>query len=130
MWKYCSLELPNFEYCCLKRVCNAFQSISMGFSDSYHNLASPVSVKQNLLTFISSGKLYVSIQSFVLNRCAVLSSSALPENSGLKIRLIHLLWLWRVWLIYWIWLIWLIGGVCGFGGLGGFGGFGGFCGFC
>ena len=84
MWKYCSLELPNFEYCCLKHVCSAFQSISMGFRDSYHSLASPIRVKQNLLTFVSSGKLYVSIQSFVFNRCAMASSSALPENSGLK----------------------------------------------
>ena len=55
----------------------------MGLRDSYHSLASPIRVKQNLLTFVSSGKLCVSIQSLVFNRCAV-ASSALPENYGLK----------------------------------------------
>ena len=41
-------------------------------------------VKQNLCTFASSGKLCGSIQSLVLNKCAITSSSGLPENSGLK----------------------------------------------
>ena len=48
------------------------------------NLASPVRVKQNLCTFASCGKLWVSIQLLVLNKCAMASSSGLPENSGLK----------------------------------------------
>ena len=56
----------------------------MGLRDSYHNLASPVRVKQNLCTFASYGKLWVSIQLLVLNKCAMASSSGLPENSGLK----------------------------------------------
>ena len=51
---------------------------------SYHNLASPIRVKQHLLTFWSSGKLCVSIQSLVLRRCSSVSSSGFPENSGLK----------------------------------------------
>ena len=56
----------------------------MGLRDSYHSLASPVRVKQNLCTFASCGKLWVSIQSLVLNKCATVSSSGLLENSGLK----------------------------------------------
>ena len=56
----------------------------MGLRDLYHNLASPVRVKQNLCTFVSCRKFWVSIQSLVLNRCATASSSGLPENSGLK----------------------------------------------
>ena len=56
----------------------------MGLRDSYHSLGSPVRVKQNLLTFVSTGKLCVSIQSLVSNRCAVASSSVLPKNFGLK----------------------------------------------
>ena len=56
----------------------------MGLRDSYHNLASLVRVKQNLCTFASCRKLWVSIQSLVLYKCAKASSSGLPENSGLK----------------------------------------------
>ena len=37
-----------------------------------------------LCTFATSGKLWVSLQSFVLKRWASASSSGLPENSGLK----------------------------------------------
>ena len=51
---------------------------------SNHNLALPARARQNLLTFWSSGKLWVSIQSLVLNRFASTSSSAFPANSGLK----------------------------------------------
>ena len=40
-------------------------------------------VKQNLLTFVSSGKSWVSIPSLVLKRCAS-ASSGFPANSGLK----------------------------------------------
>ena len=61
----------------------------MGLRVPYHNLASPVTVKQNLCTFTSSGKLCVSIQSFVLSKCAITSSSGLPENSGLKYYLLN-----------------------------------------
>ena len=56
----------------------------MGLKVSYHNLASPVRVKQNLGILATSEKLCVFIQSFVLNKCASASSSGLPENSGLK----------------------------------------------
>ena len=84
MWKYCSLVLPNFEYCCLKCSCKVGQSISMGLRDSYYNLASPVRVKQNLCTFASCWKLWVSIKSLVLSKCATASSSGLLENYGLK----------------------------------------------
>ena len=76
--------LPNFEYYCLKCSCKVGQFISMGLGDSYHNLTSPVRVKQNLCTFASCGKLWISIQSLVLNKCAMASSFGLPENSGLK----------------------------------------------
>ena len=76
--------LPNFEYCCLKCSWNPVKSTSIGLKVSYHNLASPVRVKQNLCTSASYGKLCVSIQSFILNKCAIASSSGLPENSGLK----------------------------------------------
>ena len=76
--------MPNVEYCCLKHSCNPVQSTTIGLNDSYHILASPVKVKQNLCTFATSGTLCVSINLFVLNRCASASSSGLPENSGLK----------------------------------------------
>ena len=79
-----SLVLPNFEYCCLKCCCNPVQSTSNGLKILYHNLTSPVRVKQNLCTFAASRKFCVSIQSFVLNKWASTSSSGLPENSVLK----------------------------------------------
>ena len=75
---------PNFEYCCQKWSCNAAQCNCAVPKVSYHNLASAVRVKQNLLTLASAGKLWVSIQSLVLRRCASASSSGFPENSGLK----------------------------------------------
>ena len=56
----------------------------MGLNVSYHNLASLVRVKQNLCTFATSGRLCISIQSFVVNKWTSTSSSGLPENSGLK----------------------------------------------
>ena len=68
----------------LKHSCNPVQSTTTGLNDSYHNLTSLVRVKQNLCTFATPRKLCVSIQSFVLNRCASTSSSGFPENSGLK----------------------------------------------
>ena len=83
-WKYCSLVLPNFEYCCLKCSCIAGQSKFAFLMVSYHNLALLVRVRQNLLTFWSFEKLWVSIQSLVLSRCASASSSVLSANSGLK----------------------------------------------
>ena len=76
--------LPNFEYCCLNLSCSPSQFTAMDLSDSYHSLASPTSVKQKLWTLTPSGKVCMSIQSFVLRRCASASSSGLPENSGLK----------------------------------------------
>ena len=85
-WKYCSLVLPNLEYCCLKLSCRPAQSncCCWVFNISYHNLASPKRVKQNLLTLWSLGKSCVVIQSFFLSKCASTSSSGFPEKSGLK----------------------------------------------
>ena len=85
-WKYCSLVLPNFEYCCLKLSCRPAQSncCCWVFNISYHSLASPKRVKQNLLTFWSSGKACVVILSFVFNKCTSVSSSGFPEKLGLK----------------------------------------------
>ena len=83
-WNNCSLVLPNFEYCLLSWFCNSCHVITKGSNKAYHNLASPISVKQNLWTFTPSGKSCVFIQSFVLNRWASTSSSGLPEYSGLK----------------------------------------------
>ena len=56
----------------------------VGLSDSYHNLASPIKVKQNLCTFMLSRKSCVSIQSLILSKWASASSSGLPANLGLK----------------------------------------------
>ena len=75
---------PIFEYCCLNCVCKPLQFNAIGLSDSYHNLASPTNVKQNLWTLIPSWNAWVSIQSFVLRRCASISLSSFPANSGLK----------------------------------------------
>ena len=58
---------------------NPVQSTTIGLNDLYHNLASLVRVKQNLCTFATSGKLWVSIQPIVLKRWASASSSGLPE---------------------------------------------------
>ena len=68
--------MPILEYCCLNWFCKLIQSTFIGLSDSYHNLASPTNVKQKHWT--------VSIQSFILKRCASASSSGLHVNSGLK----------------------------------------------
>ena len=89
--------MPNFEYCCIKHSCSLVQSTTIGLKDSYHSLASPVRVKQNLCTFATSGKLCVSIQSFVLNNWASASSSGLPANSGLKYNQFNC----GIWLITW-----------------------------
>ena len=83
---------PIFEYCLLKFSCRADQLFPIGVSDSYDNLASPTKVKQNLYTFTSSGKLWVSIKSFVQRRCASASSSGLPSNSGLKCDQFSICW--------------------------------------
>ena len=56
----------------------------ISLSDSYHNLASPTKVKQNVCTLTWSGTSCVSIQSFVLSKCPSASSSGLPAYSGLK----------------------------------------------
>ena len=76
--------LPILEYCCLEVFCKPNQSMFTSLSDLYHNLASPVKVKQNLCTLIWSWNLYVSIQLFVLRRWASASLSGLLEYSGLK----------------------------------------------
>ena len=75
---------PISEYCCQNCVCKPFQSKVIGLSDSYHNLASPNKVKQNLWTLPPSGNAWVSIQSFVLRRCASTSLSGFPANLGSK----------------------------------------------
>ena len=79
-WNSCSGVFHIFEYCHLNLFCKAGQSLSKGARDSYHNLASPVNVKQNCLTLTSLGKLFASIQSLVLRRCDS-TPSGLPENS-------------------------------------------------
>ena len=76
--------LPILEYCCLNKFCRLTQSAFIGLSDSYHKLASPIKVKQNLCTLTWSRKSWVSIQSFALSKCASPSLSGLPTNSGLK----------------------------------------------
>ena len=81
-WNSCLGVLPIFKYCHLTLFCNAGQSLSKGANDSYHSLASPISVMQKHLTFSPSGKLCASIQSLVLRRWDSASSSGLPENSG------------------------------------------------
>ena len=81
-WNSCSGVLPIFDYCHLNLFCKAGQPLSKRASDSYHNLASPVNVKQNHLTLTFLGKLWASIQSLVLRRCDSASSSGLPKNSG------------------------------------------------
>ena len=85
-WKYCSLVLPNLECCCLNLSCKPaqFNCCCWMFRVAWHNLASPVRVKHNHLTFWSSGKSCVVIQSIILNKCASASSLGSPENSGLK----------------------------------------------
>ena len=80
----CSLVLPILEYCSLNTFCKSSHSAFIGLSDSYHNIASPTKVKQNLCTFMLSRKSCVSIQSFVLSKWASASSSGLPANLGLK----------------------------------------------
>ena len=61
-----------------------YQSTFISLSDSYHNLASPVKVKQNLCTLMWSWNLCVSIQSFVLSKWASASSFDFLEYLGLK----------------------------------------------
>ena len=70
-------------YCCQNWFCRPNQSTFIGLRDSYHNLASPTNVKQNLWTFTPSGNACLSIQSFIVSKCTS-ASSGFPENSGLK----------------------------------------------
>ena len=86
-------------------------------------------VKQNLHTFASSGKLWVSIQSLVLSRCATTSSSGLPENTSLKYDQLNC-GTWGGGFCGCIGLGEFAGGLGGgfAGSAGGFGGFGGLCG--
>ena len=65
VWNSCLGVVPIFEYCHLNLFCNAGQSLSNEANDSYHSLASPISVTQKHLTFSPSGKLCASIQSLV-----------------------------------------------------------------
>ena len=83
-WNICSLVFPIFEYCCLIWFCKPNQCTYIYLWDSYQNLASPTNVRQNLWTFTPSWNWYMSIQSFILSRCASASSSGFPKNSGLK----------------------------------------------
>ena len=85
-WKYCSLVLPNLKYCCLnlsRKPCQVY-CCCWTFKVTYHKLAYSISVKQNLLTFWSSGKSCITIQFSFLKRCASTSSLGFPEKSGLK----------------------------------------------
>ena len=82
VWNSCSLVFPIFEYCCLNWFCKPWQSTFIGLRDSYHNLASPTNDWQNLWTFPPSWNWCVSIQSFILSRCASAYSSGFPEYSG------------------------------------------------
>ena len=81
----CSLVLPILEHCFLNCSCKAGQSLVIGCRDSYHTLASPTNVKQNLPTFKSSSILLIFIQSLVQRRWASAFSSGLPANSGLNV---------------------------------------------
>ena len=72
------------EFCCLKINCKPTQSVFIGLSDSHHNLASPTKVKQNLCSFNQFQKSCVSIQLFILSKCASTSPSGLPAYSGLN----------------------------------------------
>ena len=74
-WNSCSGVLTIFKYCHLNLFCKVGQSSSNGASDSYHNLASPIKVKQKHLTLSPSVKLCASIQSLVLRRWDSASSS-------------------------------------------------------
>ena len=56
----------------------------IGLSDSYHSLASPTNVTQKCWTMTPSWNACMSIQSFILRRCASASSSGLPAKYGLK----------------------------------------------
>ena len=76
--------LPILEYCCLKIFCKPNQSTFIGLNDFYHNLASPVRVKQNLCTLTLYWNPCVSIQSFVLSNWASASLFGFLEYSGLK----------------------------------------------
>ena len=76
--------LPIIEYCYLNWLCKPCQSAFVGLKDSYHNLASPTMVRQNLWTFTPSWNWCVFIHSLVLSKWASASSSGFPENSGLK----------------------------------------------
>ena len=73
-----------FEYSCLNWFCKPCQSTLIGLKDSYHNLASPINVRQNLWTLIPSWNWCVFIQLLVLSKWASASSSCFPGNSGLK----------------------------------------------
>ena len=65
--------------------CKAAQSKCTGLRVSYHNLATPMRHKQNLLTFFCHlGSHEFSIQSLVLKRWASATSSGFPGNSVLK----------------------------------------------
>ena len=83
-WNNCSLVLPIFQYCCQNRNCKPCQCTFIGSKDSYHNLASPTNVRQNLWTLIFSWKWCMLIQLLVLSKWTSASSSGFPENFGLK----------------------------------------------
>ena len=83
-WNSCNLVLPIFEYCYLNKFCKPCQIMFIGGKDSYHNLASPTNVKQNLQTLMSSRKWCAFIQSLVLSKWASAFSLGFTEDFGLK----------------------------------------------
>ena len=56
----------------------------ISLSNLYHNLVSPTKVKQNLCTLTWSRNSCVSIQLFILSKCASAYSPGLPVYLGLK----------------------------------------------
>ena len=92
-WNSCLGVLLIFKYCHLNLFCKVGQSSSNGASNSYHNLPSPINVKQKCLTLSLSGKLCASIQSLVLRRWDSASSSGFTENSGFfPIQFLSIIW--------------------------------------
>ena len=83
-WNNCSHVLPTFEYLCLNKFCSLGQSTFKGSRESYHSLASPSNVRQNLWTFTLLTKQCAFIQSLEQSKCDSASASGFPENSGLK----------------------------------------------
>ena len=65
-------------------MCKPCQSALMDVKDSYHNLASPTNVKQNLWTLKPSRKWCAVNLLLVQSEWVSASDSGFPENSGFK----------------------------------------------